>query len=96
MAGPSRVTRCLQAAAMAVVVGVCLLPAAPSAGQLSTQLQHVQGKEAPLKSGIAHDNARIQSFQGRISDLQARLSGLETSLGIQRALLVKDKTQLRQ
>ncbi|MCW2967258.1 MAG: hypothetical protein JWM71_1030 [Solirubrobacteraceae bacterium] len=96
MAGSPRGTRRLQAAGCAAVVAACLVPAAPSAGQLSTRLQHVQGKESPLKSGIASDNAHIQAFQGKISDLQTRLTGLETSLTVQRTLLTKDKTALRE
>jgi peptidoglycan hydrolase CwlO-like protein len=95
MAGSPRGARRLQVAGCVAVAAACLLPAAPSAGQLSTQLQQVQGKEAPLKSGIAGDNAHIRAFQGQIADLQARLSGLQTSLAIQQALLTKDKTALR-
>jgi hypothetical protein len=95
MARSPRGARRLQVAGCVAVAAACALPAAPSAGQLSTQLQHVQGKEAPLKSGIAADNAHIRAFQGRIADLQARLSGLQTSLGIQQALLTTDKTALR-
>jgi peptidoglycan hydrolase CwlO-like protein len=76
------------------VAAACLLPAS-SSGQLTDQLQAIQGKEAPLKSGIAHDNARIQAFQSKISDLQAEIDGLQLNLSIQERLLAKDKEALR-
>jgi peptidoglycan hydrolase CwlO-like protein len=84
-----------RAAASAAVVAACLLPAAPSSGQLSGRLQHVQSKEAPLKSGIAADNAHIAAFQGRISDIQTQLGRLQASLTIQQQLLAREKDALR-
>jgi peptidoglycan hydrolase CwlO-like protein len=92
--GPRRV-RLLPVAGYAALAAACLLPAAPSAGELSSQLNAVQGREAPLKSGIAADNQHIRAFQGRIADIQTQLTRLQASLDAQQALLASDKNALR-
>ncbi|MDX6666187.1 MAG: hypothetical protein QOG68_2393, partial [Solirubrobacteraceae bacterium] len=83
------------AAACAAAAIACALGASASSGQLSTQLQQVEGKQAPLKSQIQSDNAHIHAYQVRIADLQERLAGLELSLRIQERLLARDKSALR-
>jgi len=79
----------------ATLVVVAALPAAPSAGDLGVQLQHVQGQEGQLQGQINHDNSVIGRYQGRISDVQQRLSGLESSLEVEQAILDADKRRLR-
>jgi peptidoglycan hydrolase CwlO-like protein len=96
MGGHARHRTLLRAAAIAAAVAAWAVPAAPSAGDLGVQLQSVQGKADSLNKSIASDNAVIQSFQGKISDLQVRLNGLETSLAIQQSILQRDKRQLRE
>lgn len=89
-----RHTRRLRAAGCAALAAACLLPAS-SSGQLTDQLQQIQGKEAPLHSQIARDNAHIRAFQAQISDLQTEIAGLELNLSIQERLLAKEKDALR-
>ncbi len=69
-------------------VGVVSLASAPrSAGDLA-------GREQQLQQGIGSDNGRIQSYQGKLSDLRTRMEALETSLHVQQALLSKIQSQL--
>ena len=64
------------------------LAAAPrSAGDLA-------GREQQLQQGIGSDNGRIQSYEGKLSDLRTRIEGLETSLHVQQALLGNIQSQL--
>lgn len=95
MGGHARHRLLLRTAALATVVAACALPAAPSAGDLGVQLQSVQGKANALNGSIAKDNQVIGRFQAKISDLQQRLSGLETSLSIQQSILAADNRRLR-
>ena len=78
-------------ALIAVVLGfagVVPLASAPrSAGDLA-------GREQQLQQGIGTDNGRIQSYQGKLSDLRTRMEALETSLHVQQALLSKIQSQL--
>ncbi len=47
-----------------------------------------------LKRGIGADTSRVETYQGRIRDLEARLGGIESSLRIQRSLLVRIEREL--
>ena len=76
---------------IAIVVGCAvvgpLAAAPPSAGDLA-------GREQQLQQSIGADNGQIQTYEGRLSDLRSRLSGLENSLHVQQALLTKIQNQL--
>jgi peptidoglycan hydrolase CwlO-like protein len=66
-----------------LIAAVCLLVgAATSSGDLSS-------RERSLKQGIGADTSRVEAYRGRIRDLEARLSGIESSLRIQQSLLVR-------
>jgi len=41
-----------------------------------------------LEQRIGADNAQVQGYQGRLADLQTRLSAIESSLAIQRSVLI--------
>jgi peptidoglycan hydrolase CwlO-like protein len=65
----------------ALLAALGLLVLAPlSSGDLSS-------RERSLKRSIGADNARVQVYRGRLNDLQARLSRIESSLAIQRSVL---------
>jgi peptidoglycan hydrolase CwlO-like protein len=75
----------LLAALSSVVVGLALAPG--SFGDLSS-------REHALQHAISSENGTIATYRGRLRDLEARLAGLESSLAIQRALLLKIQTEL--
>lgn len=78
------------AVAVALAVGLALLAAAPpSSGDLSSRAN-------ALRQSIGSDNRRIDAYQGRLADLQARLRGLEWSLAVQRSILLRIQTELVQ
>jgi peptidoglycan hydrolase CwlO-like protein len=51
-------------------------------------------REQSLQQSISADSGQITAYAGRLRDLQARLSAIESSLAIQRALLVRFQNQL--
>lgn len=66
----------------AVIAATGLLVATPvSSGDLSLRARS-------LKQGIGGDTSRIEAYRGRLRDLQTRLTGIESSLAIQRSLLL--------
>jgi peptidoglycan hydrolase CwlO-like protein len=72
----------------ALLAALGLLVGAPlSAGDLNS-------RERSLKQGINADSARVQGYRGRLRDLDTRLAGIESSLAIQRSLLVRIEHQL--
>src|SRR3954454_10960733 len=95
MGGLTRHRHRLRAIAFATAVAAWARPVSPSAGDLSAQLQAIQGKADALSTSISKDNAVIGRFQGRIADQLQRLRGLQTSLAIQEAILDSDKRRLR-
>ena len=71
----------------AFLAAVGLLVAAPlSQGDLSS-------REHSLEQRIGADAAQVQAYRGRLHDLQARLAGIESSLAIQRSLLIRIEVQ---
>ncbi len=80
-------TRCgaLVCAAL-VTLAAALASASISRGDLSS-------REQSLQQGISSDNGRIGSYQGRLSDLERRLAGIESSLDTQRTLLARIQDQ---
>jgi uncharacterized coiled-coil protein SlyX len=73
--------------------------AAPAlAGQSSSTLERgissSTAKESALSAEIQADSGKINGFQGSIDDLKTRLSALESTLGIEQALLNRLKVQL--
>jgi len=74
--------------AAALIAAVCLLVGAPaSSGDLHSRARS-------LKQGIGADTSRVETYQGRIRDLEARLAGIESSLRIQRSLLGRIQREL--
>jgi peptidoglycan hydrolase CwlO-like protein len=72
----------------ALVAAIGLLAVVPSSsGDLSSRARS-------LKQGIGADTARVEAYRGRVSDLEARLAGIESSLRIQRSLLVRIEHEL--
>ncbi|HST55820.1 MAG TPA: hypothetical protein VLJ42_07980 [Solirubrobacteraceae bacterium] len=69
--------------------------ASVSSGDLQTRISHSRAREGQVRSGIRRDNRQILGFQGSINDLQARLSALQSSLDLQRNVLITLKSQLR-
>jgi peptidoglycan hydrolase CwlO-like protein len=70
-----------------VTLAVLLVEAPGSFGDLNS-------RQRSLQQGINSDNGQIGAYEGRLHDLQARLSGLESSLAIQRAFLVRIQDNL--
>lgn len=72
----------------ALIAAVCLLAGAPtSSGDLSSRARS-------LKRGIGADTSQVETYQGRIRDLEGRLAEIESSLRIQRSLLVRIEGEL--
>ncbi len=68
---------------------------ARSPGTIEHGIASSHAREGQVRAGIRADNNQIAGFQGRIDDLQARLSALQSSLDVERGLLHRLKTQLR-
>jgi peptidoglycan hydrolase CwlO-like protein len=84
----------LACAIAAVAIAAVGSAHASSPGDLENRIAASRGREGSLNSGIQADSHQIDGFQGSIDDLQGRLSALETSLSIERGLLLKLKSQL--
>lgn len=87
MPRPIRSRRLLLALALAASVVATSAVPSRSLGDLSS-------RERALQQGIASDRGRIDAYQGRLRDLETRIEGIETSLGVQRALLVRIRGEL--
>ena len=88
------------AAAVLAVAAVTMAPVAVSHGQASIgavqkQLGATGSKQKSLQQGVTRDNQQIEGFEGRAADLQTRLTGLQTALDTQTALLSSLQTRLR-
>ncbi|HTU95458.1 MAG TPA: hypothetical protein VMF14_06420 [Solirubrobacteraceae bacterium] len=68
----------------AVVLG---LIAVPGWADLSSRYQAGKQRAKELGSQIAAQSARIQGYQGTINNLEARLTAIESALGVQERLL---------
>src|SRR5947209_385462 len=51
-------------------------------------------RQRALQQRISSDNGQISTYRGRLRDLQSRLAGIESSLEIQRRLLLRIQTEL--
>jgi peptidoglycan hydrolase CwlO-like protein len=72
----------------ALIAAVCLLVGAPSSsGDLNSRARS-------LKQGIGADTAQVETYRGRIRDLEARMAGIESSLRVQQSLLVRIEHEL--
>lgn len=86
--------------AVALLTLLAALAATPalagrSQGVLESGISSSAAKEGALGAAIRADSHKINSFQGNIDDLHARLSALESSLAFERGLLEKLKAQLK-
>ncbi len=81
-------------AVAAGVVAVVGSASASSPGDLEHRIAGSHAREGQVSAGIRADTHQIEGFQGRIDDLQARLSALQSSLDIEHGLLVKLKSKL--
>jgi hypothetical protein len=71
-----------------LIAGLVILAGPPaSQGDLSSQRK-------ALQQAISADSGRIQAYDGRLADLRERLAGLESSMVVQRALLVRLQGEL--
>jgi peptidoglycan hydrolase CwlO-like protein len=82
---------------LALLAAVAAAPALAgrSQGTLESGISSSTAKEGALSAAIRADSHKINSFQGSIDDLHARLSALESSLAYERELLEKLKAQLK-
>jgi peptidoglycan hydrolase CwlO-like protein len=69
--------------------------ASSSSGQLENQISSSNARDGELSAGISADSHKIEGFQGSIDDLQTRLNALESSLNVERNLLLSLKSQLK-
>jgi peptidoglycan hydrolase CwlO-like protein len=69
--------------------------ASSSSGQLENQISSSNSRDSELSAGISADAHKIEGFQGSIDDLQTRLNALESSLDVERNLLLSLKSQLK-
>jgi peptidoglycan hydrolase CwlO-like protein len=68
--------------------------AGQSQGALESGISASAAREGSLGAAIRADSRTIDSFQGNIDDLKARLAALEESLAVERALLDRLRAQL--
>jgi peptidoglycan hydrolase CwlO-like protein len=80
--------------ALLAVVAAVGSASASSPGDLEQRIANSHAREGQVSAGIRADSQQIEGFQGRVDDLQARLSALQSSLDIEHGLLVKLKTRL--
>ncbi len=76
----------------AAIAGPAL--AGQTQGPLESGISASAAREAALSSAMQADSSKVESFQGSINDLTARLNALEFSLRIERELLDRLKSQL--
>jgi septal ring factor EnvC (AmiA/AmiB activator) len=86
--------------ALALLALLGLAAAAPalggqSQGALESGISSSTAKEGALGAAIRADSHKIDSFQGSIADLHARLSALESSLAFERELLERLRSRLK-
>lgn len=84
---------------MTLLVLAAMAGAGPAlAGQSQSELENgiasSSAREGQLNAEIKADTSQIDSFQGNIDDLKARLDALEASLRIEHELLERLKSQL--
>jgi peptidoglycan hydrolase CwlO-like protein len=61
----------------------------------ASRLGGVHSKESALQSSISADSRQIQGFQGRIDDLEARLTGLQNTIDAEQTQLARTQAALR-
>jgi hypothetical protein len=81
--------------ALAAVLSVPATASSPGPGNLQNRIDNAGADARSLQGAIGADSRQIASFQGRIDDLEQRLSGLESSLAIERRLLEAAQAELR-
>jgi peptidoglycan hydrolase CwlO-like protein len=82
------------AAALVATVTVATVGASTSRGDLAGRYAENQEHASRLQSAIHADTARIQSYEGSISALQARLAIVQRKLAVQEVLLAQVRLEL--
>lgn len=77
-----------------LIAAAALLPAAQSAGDLSSRVAAGKQRAAALGATIHAESGRIQGFEGTIGALQTRLTAIERSVAVQEGLLTSVREQL--
>jgi peptidoglycan hydrolase CwlO-like protein len=67
---------------------------AASPGELSQKIQAARVHEQALQAAINADSGRVDSFNGRLSDLQARLNAVQATVNYENGQLATTKGQL--
>jgi peptidoglycan hydrolase CwlO-like protein len=87
--GRSRIAATLTAAVAVVAVG-----ASASRGDLASRYAQHQHQASQLRSAIHADSTAIQTYEGSISALQARLATVQRRLDVDEALLAQVRLEL--
>ena len=82
------------AAALVAAVGVVAVGASASRGDLADRYTSHQKQAGQLRSAIHDDTTAIQSYQGSISALQARLVKVQRRLDVDESLLAQVRREL--
>ncbi len=90
----ARRTAALGLIAASVVLGPASAGAV-SPGTLQQRISQASSREQNLQAGIARDSRAAASFNGRLSDLQARLDAIQSSLDFERNQLAATQAKLR-
>jgi peptidoglycan hydrolase CwlO-like protein len=77
-----------------LIAAAALIPAAQSAGDLSSRIAAGKQHAAALGATIHSESGRIQGFEGTIGALQTRLTAIEGSVAVQEGLLTTVREQL--
>jgi peptidoglycan hydrolase CwlO-like protein len=77
-----------------LIASAALIPAAQSAGDLSSRIAAGRQHAAALGATIRAESGRIQGFEGTIGALQTRLTAIEGSAAVQEGLLAAVRAQL--
>jgi peptidoglycan hydrolase CwlO-like protein len=81
----------------AVVTALSLIPAGHghAAASLSQRIADARRQEGAVQANIDTQNRAIQSYGGRLSELQGELSGIQARLDAERATLNRTQDELR-
>jgi hypothetical protein len=77
-----------------IAAGLAAFAMLASPANSSGSSGNLSSRAKSLQRGISADSGQIRAYQGRLLDLRTRLAGIESSLAIEHALLIRLHSQL--
>jgi peptidoglycan hydrolase CwlO-like protein len=87
-------TRCVALLGLGALAVASGSAGAASPGPLSQRIQAARIHEQALQAGIDADSGRVASFNGRLSELQARLNAVQSTVDYETGQLAATRNQL--